>query len=96
MLIKFNTIIVDTIESHSGIFIGDNDVSGRCSISKTQELVGGIKGIVTDIDGVIGYIDDSDYIDMPTFLAECDEEEFKINKRINIQHPRKNKKPKKF
>jgi hypothetical protein len=65
LIIKFNEIIVDTIELHSGIFIGNNNVSGWCSISKTQELVAGIKGMNNKVEIIKGVIDDSDVIDMP-------------------------------
>jgi hypothetical protein len=62
--INFNKIVVDSIESESGIFIGYNDANGWSSFSKTQEIIGTIKGVNNFISG-IGYIDDQDVFDIP-------------------------------
>jgi hypothetical protein len=64
MYINFNKILVDSVESESGIFIGYNDANGWSSISKTQEVIGTIKGVNNSISGV-GFIDDKDVLDMP-------------------------------
>jgi hypothetical protein len=66
LYINFNKIVVDTIESESGVFIGYNDASSWSSISKTQEIIGTIKGFSNFISG-IGFIDDNDVLDMPIY-----------------------------
>jgi hypothetical protein len=88
LIIKFNKIVVDTIESDSGIFIGDNDVSGWCSINKTQELVAGIKGMNNNVEVIKGIIDDSDLLDMPTKERVC----FQLNQGEIFQNAKKNSK----
>lgn len=67
MIIKFNSISVNTVESHSGLFIGYNYAPCWNSFSKTQELIGSVTGNNNDFSNSSGVIIDEDVIDMPVF-----------------------------
>ncbi|MFC3772659.1 hypothetical protein [Paenibacillus sp. GCM10012303] len=64
-LVQFDRIVVNVMETNSGVFIGTNLQYAWSSHSKTNASITGISGDHHEITGNINVIYDNDMIDTP-------------------------------
>lgn len=91
MFVNFNKINVETMETQSGIFIGENYAAGWTSISKNQELVGSVVGHFNHFSHSYGVIIDEDTIDSPTVSLSSYDGDFRSHhEKLQQYYSRKN------
>ncbi|MDF2721249.1 MAG: hypothetical protein K0Q59_924 [Paenibacillus sp.] len=64
-IVQFDRIIVNAMETNSGIFVGTNLQYGWSSHSKTNAVFSGISGEGNEVNRNINVIYDDDLIDTP-------------------------------